>query len=99
MSKNSDNDLQSSFKKLIDNKSQIDKDIATLIAVKNSKESELAKIKLQAKEEFGTDNIDELRTLYNNNHEHNSKVIPEALQQSYIDLDRIAEVKKRIGLN
>ncbi|MEZ9709268.1 hypothetical protein AB4254_11365 [Vibrio breoganii] len=79
-------------------KSNIDAEVAKLNGVSQSKKSELANLKAKALEEFGTSDVAELTTIYQRNLEHNSKVIPEALERANDIQNKIKSLKANLGI-
>ena len=95
---NPENKLLEQYRALEENKPNIQQQMNTLSTIRTTKENELSAIKQQAIQELGTDDIAQLRNIYTENMSHNQAVIPKALEQSNVDLQRIKAVQVQLGL-
>lgn len=90
--------LLNKFKQFQENTQKIQQGKNQLNFYLNQKTAELEQSKKAALENFGTDDVSQLRVIYQNNLNHNRTVIPAALEESAVHLQRINDVLNNLGI-
>lgn len=95
---NDEDVLINQYKQFQQNVSEIQNKQSILQYQLKEKSSQLSQAQAHAQENFGTSDIVELRNLYQSNINHNKTVVPKALEESAIQLQRINDVLNNLGI-